>query len=260
MLRDSISILISTCDNYSDLWPLFSYYFEKNWQECDLNKYVLTNKSEFPSEDFETIKVGEDKGWSSNMIVALKEIDTEYVLILLDDVFISKKVNNTLFKKICNDFISMRGNYLKFLAHPRSNKRTNSNFFNALPSGTLYRSTAVFALWNRNVLLEILKEGENAWEFESRGSIRSDSYENFFVIKSNFFEYIHSVVRGKFLYSAWKEIKINEPHLIDLIARPINSRIFEFKQTLTVLRHNLFYFLIPLQYRRIIRRVFKSNP
>lgn len=260
MLKDSLSILVSTCDNYSDLWPLFSYYFEKNWPECDLNKYVLTNNAEFPSDGFKTIKVGEDKDWSSNIIAALSEINTKYVLILLEDVFISKKVDHNLFEKICIDFISMEGNYLKFLAHPRSKKRSNSIFFNVLPPGTLYRSTAVFALWDRNVLLEILKEGEDAWEFETRGSIRSDSYENFYVIKANFFEYIHSVVRGKFLYSAWKEIKINEPHLLELISRQVNSRVFDFKQNLILLRHNLFYFFIPLKYRRIIRRVFKSNP
>jgi hypothetical protein len=258
MLKKEISLLVSSCDNYSDLWPLFSFYFEKNWPNCNLDKYILSNHSNFSSETFKSIKVGYDQGWSSNLILALEKIKTDYVFILLDDVFISQKVDNSLFEKICKEFISNEGNYLKFLTLPKSKVKSNSQYFNTLPTGSLYRSTAVFALWKRKTLLSILINGENAWDFEIQGSIRSDDYDKFFVVKKDFFYFIHSVVRGNFLKSAWKKIQMNEPQLLEFVKRPINTRTFEIRKKIFDIRHKLFYFFIPLKYRRVVRElVFK---
>lgn len=257
-MKDKISILVSSCDKYADLWPLFSYFFNKNWPDCELNKYLISNSNSSNIDGFEQLNIGADLGWSSNLIKSLKHIKTPYVLMLLDDVFIKSRVDNLLFNNICKEFIESEGNYLKFLTHPKSNKKSHSIYFNILPKGSLYRSTSVFALWNKETLVKLLKEDENAWEFELEGAKRSDQFDQFYVVRKNFFQYIHSVVRGNFLHSAYKQIKNESSDLLNLVDRHIASPFFEYKQIIKHIRHKIFYFLVPIKKRRRVREFLKK--
>ena len=258
-MKDKVSILISSCDKFKDIWPIFSFYFNKNWSDCNLNKYLLSNNENSEIEGFDSIAVGEDISWSSNLLIALKQIPTEYVLIMLDDVFIDQKVDNNNFNNIVSDFITINGNYLKFLAQPKSRVKSSSQYFNVLPPKTLYRSTAVFALWKKSTLINLLNENENPWEFEEKASIRSDKYDGFFVVKQNFFKYIHGVVRGNFINSSYNKILKQHPELQSLLIRGVNSPMDEIKFYFINIRHKLFYILVPLTYRRILKSFFQRR-
>lgn len=256
-MRDKVSVLISSCDKFKDVWPIFDFFFQKNWGNCSLNKYFLSNYEKNVPEGFKSISVGEDISWSSNLELALNEIDTPYVFIFLDDCFINNKVDNEKLEEIFIDFENNDGNYLKFISQPKSRKKTKSPFFNELPKGSLYRSTGVFAIWKVDVLKKTLKSGENAWEFEEFGSTRSDEFDNFFVINNDFFKNpIHGVAKGKFLYNTFDLFKKEYPELLSLIKREVNTRKGENRQALINLRHKIFYILIPLKYRRAIKSFF----
>ena len=257
-MKHKVSILISSCDKFKDLWPIFSFYFEKNWLDCELNKYFLSNNEKSNIYGFKSINVGEDLSWSSNLRKALDQIPTDYVLIMLEDFFIDKKVDNQKFNNIVNDFIDLNGNYLKFLTTPKSPFKSSSHYFNILPPKTLYRSTAVFALWKKSTLLDLLNIDENPWEFEDRASKRSDKYDGFFVVRQNFFKYIHGVVKGKFVNSSYKKIISQHPELQGLLTREVNPLVDEIKLYFINLRHKLFYILVPLTYRRTLKSFFQK--
>ena len=256
-MKDKVSLLILSCDKYKDLWPIFDYFFKKNWTNCFLDKYFLSNYEQSVPSGFRSINVGEDVSWSNNLILALDKIETPYVFLFLDDVFINNKIDNDNFDEIFNDFCKNKGNYLKFLSEPKSTYKSKSNLFNILPKGSLYRATAVCAIWKIDVLKNILKSDENAWEFEEFGSIRSDNYDNFFVVNKDFFKKpIHAVIKGNFLYTAFNLIKRQYPELLPLITRDVNSKWDENFQSLINLRHKLFYFLVPLTSRRKVKGFF----
>ena len=80
-MKDKISILVSSCDKYADLWPLFSYFFNKNWPDCELNKYLISNSNSSNIDGFEQLNIGADLGWSSNLIKSLKHIHQNSFLI-----------------------------------------------------------------------------------------------------------------------------------------------------------------------------------
>ena len=148
---------------------------------------------------------------------------------------------------------------IEFISQPKSPYKTKSPFFNKLPKGSLYRSTAVFAIWKVNVLKKILKSDENAWEFEEFGSIRSDNFSNFFVVNNDFFKNpIHGVVKGKFLFNTYNLFKKKYPELLPLIKREVNARQGENRQALINLRHKFFYIFIPLRYRRTLKSFFQK--
>ena len=115
-MKDKVSLLILSCDKYKDLWPIFDYFFKKNWANCFLDKYFLSNHEQSVPSGFRSINVGEDVSWSNNLILALDKIETPYVFLLLDDVFINNKIDNDNLDEIFNDFCENKGNYLKFLS------------------------------------------------------------------------------------------------------------------------------------------------
>ena len=257
-MKDKVSILISSCDKFKDIWPIFSFYFDKNWPDCDLNKFFLSNNEISNIEGFESITVGDDISWSSNLQLALKQISTDYVLIMLDDVFIDGKVNNEYFYKIINSFIDLKGNYLKLLPQPKSRIKSNSPYFNTLPPDSLYRATAVFTIWKKETILKVLDVNENPWEFEEHASIRSNKYDGFYVVKKDFFKYIHGIVRGKFIKTSYKKILSKHPELSKFLTREVNPFSHELKLVFINLRHYIFYLLIPLRYRRYLKKFFYS--
>jgi hypothetical protein len=258
-MKNKVSILISSCDKFKDVWPIFSFYFDKNWPDCDLNKFFLSNNEISNLEGFKSITVGDDLSWSSNLQLALKQISTDYVLIMLDDVFIDGKVNNKDFNVILNDFIDLKGNYLKLSPRPKSNIKSNSPYFNTLPPDSLYRATAVFTIWKKETLLELIDVNENPWEFEEYASIRSNKYDGFYVVENDFFKYIHGIVRGKFIKSSYKKILSMHPELSKFLIREVNSFSYELKLFFINLRHNFFYFIIPLKYRTAVKKFVKNK-
>ena len=59
----------------------------------------------------------------------------------------------------------------------------------------------------KKVLLKLLKSNETAWDFEIRGSIRSDEYDNFFSTWGKYFYLINGCIGGNWQRSAIKKLK-----------------------------------------------------
>lgn len=197
---NKIALLVLSCDSYSDLWPIFITQFDKNWPDCPFDKYISTNFFDANSDNFKSLKIGKDNSWSDGVIKSLNKIKNqyEYALITLEDLILTEKVDNEKFQTIVSEFTKLNGNYLKFIRKPRPTNNFNK-YFGEIKPGSLYRPTCVYALWKIETLLKLLVETENAWEFERFGSVRSDKYNGFYVIYSDFFKVSNTVVKGKWV-------------------------------------------------------------
>jgi catechol 2,3-dioxygenase-like lactoylglutathione lyase family enzyme len=88
----SIAILVSSCDAFFDVWRPFAFFFRKYWGDCPFPVYLIVNQLRIRSEFIEAIAVGEDRGWASNMKLALEKIDAPRVLYLQEDYFLNGPV------------------------------------------------------------------------------------------------------------------------------------------------------------------------
>lgn len=249
-MTNKIALLVLSCDNYSDLWPIFISQFEKNWPDCPFDKYISTNFLDANSENFQSLKIGKDTSWSDGVIKTLKKIKNKYehALITLEDLILNEKVDNEFFLALVKEFLNLNGNYLKFIKKPRPTNKFN-NYFGEIKPGSLYRPTCVYALWNIETLLELLDKNENAWEFERFGAIRSDKYDGFYVVYEDFFKVSNTVVKGKWVPKERKKIEYLG-YILD------NSRIkLSMIQALKLQIHSYIYkFFInitPWKYRRL---------
>lgn len=244
-----VAFLVLSCDKYADLWPLFIQQFKKNWPDCPYDKYISTNYLNVESDHFKDIKIGKDKSWSDGVIKALNKIKNnyDYALITLEDLLLMENVNQKRLDNMINLFFAADGNYLKLIRKPRPTNRINT-FFGEIKPGSLYRPTCVYALWKVDVLLDLLHETESAWEFERYASVRSDTYDGFYVVYNDFFKVINTVIKGKWVPKEKRKLektgfKIENTRQILSTFEAVKSRIKSF----------IFYFftsIFPWKYRR----------
>lgn len=259
-MKKSIAFVVLTCDSYSDLWPLYISFFQKNWENCKYDKFFITNNESIPGSNFEFIKIGKDKSWSDGLLKAISVLKNkyDYLFITLEDCPIIETVNQIKLDFIIDEFFVSEGNFLSFYTMGEMGKPTRkyNKYFGIIDKGSLYRPTCVYSLWKISVLEDLLVRDENAWEFERFGSVRSDKYDNFFMVYNNFFKVSNTVIKGKWLRSEYKRI-IKLGFKPSLEKRKLNTRKEEFIFKLYYFVFKLFYKYVPIPWKIRRKIVFK---
>jgi len=249
-------VLVVSCDNYADVWEPFFELFRQFWGNCPYTVYLLTNHLTPIIDNVRVINVGDDISWSDNLSKALTFIKEEYVFLFLEDLLLKSTVDSNkvvdLFEwAVVNDI-----NYLRLNPSTKPDERFNETV-GIVSKGTIYRASVVVCLWKKTVLLQLLKTGENAWEFEKYGSIRSDVYDKFYSTYKNYFPIINSIIKRVWETSAVKKIsKLNIN--IDFTKRRAmtlsESIIWKFK-----LFRSIVFTIVPAKMRRNVKSYFQSK-
>ncbi len=248
MIQKTALVALS-CDNYSDLWPIFIKQFQDNWADCPFDKYISSNQMEYENEEFSFIKIGKDNSWSDGVIKTLNLLKEsyDYALVTLEDLMLYKKVDTQTFLSMCNEFFDADGNYIKFIKKPSPTKKFNQDFGEIEP-GSLYRPTCVYALWKIDVLLDLLREEENAWQFERYGAVRSEKYAGFYVVYKDFFSVLNTVVKGRWVPVELKKLTRLGHNLIP--EREVMGSFAALKLYTYALLYRLSYNFIPWKMRK----------
>lgn len=204
-----IAILVISCDKYSDLWETCSQVFVKFWPDCPYDKYLASNTKQFSSNGFSPILMGEDKSWSLGLKIALSKLEVkyDYVFTLLEDYYFIEKIDNEYMIKMFDSFVLAEGNFLRLLKVLKPKIKYFNDYFGETENYTPYRQTCVFSLWRIKTLNELLKEDENAWEFEKIGVKRGFNFDKFFCVYKNKFKVVNLVIKGKLVPKSYKSLK-----------------------------------------------------
>ena len=104
---NDLTIIVSSCDRYSELWPSFFKQLFKHWPSLNTTnksiKIILTsNNITFPHDRVITFTSAASLGWSGNISEALRVVDTNYVLYLQDDYILTEDVDEDRLFEIFN--------------------------------------------------------------------------------------------------------------------------------------------------------------
>lgn len=101
ILKDKVTILLCSCDSYSDLWPPFFTLLKKFWPENDCRIILNTETKSFSFDGLkiESYHMG-NTFYGTRMLNHLDKIETPYTLLLLDDFFIRRPVNVSILTKL----------------------------------------------------------------------------------------------------------------------------------------------------------------
>ena len=249
-----LAILIPSCDKYSDLWPVLMDSIARFWNPLPGKLYLLTNNLTPVFSKVSVIAIGEDKTWSANIINAISHIGQKYVMIFIDDLILYQHLDVDLIHKTIANFLASDGEYLRL--NPTPAGKHDGRFVNVIPSGDIYRSSTVFSIWRKDVLLDVLKPSENAWEFEITGASRTDSYKKWFASSEWLVPYLNLVIKGKVDPLALHRLKI--AGLEYSSDRQIMSPFEIVLRLLKQMRSHILN-LLPRRLQRSIRQLFNAS-
>lgn len=188
-MTSEVSILISSCDKFSDCWKPYLHGFDKYWADCPYHVYIISNELEFEHPRVTFIKIGEDKTWGENTLKALKQIESPYILYTHEDFWLNEKVDN----KAIQDYVSLMKEYdlyyLRLYPSPPPDKDFEyDSRLGVLADKAEYRTALQKAIWNRKILMELININENPWQFEVEGNTRSYKYKDKFLCVKPFYK------------------------------------------------------------------------
>ena len=221
-IEKNITIIINSCDKYSDLWYPFFSIFYKNWPDC---KYPIILNTESKKIDLSEIPLNikclqlfsENSGidWSSRLISTLRTVKTKYVLCMLDDEFLMQPVSQSKMDRLLSIMQFDKRISAIILDTPFTDDifplLTKSNIHKGLyplPFARYNYNSANAALWRKSRLLHYLNQGESPWEFEINTKHRLLYYDKFYYCDREYSPIITSfleifgvgIVKGKWLW------------------------------------------------------------
>lgn len=230
-MHSNCSLLVTSCDEYSDLWHGFFYQFDKNLN-IPIERYLLSNNSRFIYEkkyNVKTLQVGKYTDWSRNLRKALELIPEDYIFLIVEDFYISEPVDLNLVINSINYAVENNVQHIKFSPEGADIKSNNGLFLTYEKKMPYWISLC--GIWNKAYLKKILLDGESAWLFEVNVNYRVQfSAEKLLAFKKPLFKYKNMVQKGFWIRDNlnWA---LNSGIPINPNARPIHNKFNYFIKT-----------------------------
>ncbi|MFM7544467.1 MAG: hypothetical protein ACKO5I_07560 [Ignavibacteria bacterium] len=189
------AVLIVSCDKYKDLWGPCITLLRRFWTNCPYSIYLLSNTEAADFPNVASIMTGSDISWSHNLRIALEHIREPYVLLYVEDLFLTKEVQSSVVESLIERCVSEHWNYVRLNPTPKGDRRID-NAVSRISPGAVYRSSVVFSVWNKDVLNSLLLDGESAWDFEEIGSKRTDKLDGFYASNHTLIHASNTVIKG----------------------------------------------------------------
>lgn len=220
--------------------------------------HLLLGEVQAEFEGFEVLRRKHRGTWSSELRDGLLQLKKPYVLMWLDDLTPISVRSADKIVDLIDKLIEEGGNYLRLCPTPLGNGPVAFAGVRRVLPGELYRTSTVLVAWRRDALLELLDDGETAWQFEFAGSIRSDNIAGFFACETPQVEFVNLVIKG--LVDPRAE-KMLQRHGIDTktITRDRMSSATVWTLRFKEFRSKLLK-LVPWQFRTRLRHIFSTNP
>jgi len=224
-------MLILSCELFSDLWDAHVKQLETFWPERGMDTYIVTD-AEHPVE-FDKVKVmatGAGLEFSQRLAIALDRIDTEYVLITLDDYFLREPVSNSCINGLVTMMEREKLDYVRLFKQPgkAQGKRLKEykNIF-WIKTEQVYSVNLYSGIWKTDFMKKTIRDVRDPWRFEvSLSKIATELKARCAVSLNREFVILDVVRKGKILNKANRYLK---KHDLYHGSRPVQSKWYEFK-------------------------------
>lgn len=245
-IYDEVSILIVGFDGYRDVWEHSIELMNKYWQNRP-KTYLATSELSPNYKNVEIIKAGPNSEWSKKAKTALDKIKTPYVILLLEDFFISDYVDHkklkSVLKMVKNDNIKFYQILVQLIRQSweKGKPYKGNKHIHIIPRNKRYGINLQAAIWEKEFLEKTIGEGNyNAWSFEVM-QLGTENYNvgkiEFLIDDRNLLNIIHTVVQSKYLPKALRLLK-RKGHNINPAEREVLGGIENLKYQLKLLMYS----------------------
>lgn len=179
------SILVNTCDSFEDCWSPFFRLWSLYWPGCPVPVYLNTEHKEYSGPEGGVISLKSCAGrkipgrgratWSQCLKWALEAMETDLVLYLQEDYFLTAPVDGEAvgrYAELMHAHPEIPCIQLTPEGIPAVKPSRYEGLFTSDPDYPWY-ACCQGALWRRKALASLLREVESAWKFEYFGSRRA---------------------------------------------------------------------------------------
>ncbi|MDO4929671.1 MAG: hypothetical protein Q4E59_00900 [Bacteroidales bacterium] len=241
MLKDRITLLIHSCEKFSDLWPAHTTLLNRNWPSRDFESWILTDApSEVDIPDVKVVSAGIGKEITERIRYALPLLQTEYVLVTLDDYFLTSPISSERIERLV-DIMNKEGwDYLRLFDRPKcpEKKTLYENICTFEPEGD-YRVNLYSGIWRKSFMEATLGDIEmNAWNFEVSLTKKAAAVGGKCAVShGNEFPILDVVRKGRILHKAHKYL---QKHDLYHGSRPLMPLWAEYKLNIRTFFARLF--------------------
>jgi hypothetical protein len=180
------SLLVASCDAYYQAWEPFFFFIKKHWPGFDMPVILNTETRSFACEGFDIktfslYRQGEKVPWGKRMLDHLDKVETDYILLMLEDYFLRRDVDEARLNRLI-DLLDENPDISTFnLVHApiEFEKKNRLGDFMLRPRKGSYRF-ACTGLWRVSHLKQYILPDESPWQWEVDGNYRSAFTENRF--------------------------------------------------------------------------------
>jgi len=180
--EDKISIVYSTCNEYSFLWKDFLKLFKLFFAEKSTIYSTASIYCEYDGIKLIPTTKSKDQSFSSRLISCLLDnVTNDFVLFILDDFFFFDKVDVNVVD-LAYDLLTKDNRIGMVCLHDmipysgRCNDIYNDDF-GVIDKTLPFSINTQVSLWRKSFFLKVLRYGESAWEFENYASYRNKFYK-----------------------------------------------------------------------------------
>lgn len=210
MLKDRVTLLIHSCDKFSDLWDAHTKLLNENWADRDIHTLLVSDKSNDKTlKRVDVCFAGEGKELSERTAYALSYINTEYVIITLDDYFPIHVIDSKKIERLI-DIMDEEGlDYIRMFNAPNSNKKFKDyNNLYEISLKTEYDVNLYQSIWRKSFVEKTIGEPMNAWQYEvSLTKIARNIGAKCVISKGKEMVLLDVVRKGKLLHKANRYLK-----------------------------------------------------
>lgn len=189
-LVSKCAFIYCSCDNYSDLWEPYFNLLNKFWSDISMRVILNTEHKVFQiprdySIKVETFNCYKKCSWSQRLLDILNKIDEEYVFLVIDDLFIQSKVDNSQFNNMLNllhDSNNLASIQLRGIRQQTYEDKTHRNESKDIIINnekykfrkiSLTKTETFPTIWKKEILIKWLRPWESIWGFEGYGIQRA---------------------------------------------------------------------------------------
>lgn len=227
---NDLTLLIFTCEKFSDLWDSHVKLLEENWPDRGMDSYLVTDAPHDTWYDgVSVLAAGPDASFTARVRCACETVRTKYVFVTLDDYFLLRPVDSGRIRQLVSIMEEERLDYLRLYDRPKRASAAplaSDPTLRHIVNDTRYSVNLYAGIWRREFLLRTAVGERNPWSYEASLSRAATALKaNCAVDEARDFVTLDVVRKGKILNRANRYLKKHDLYHGD---RPVQSRWYEF--------------------------------
>ncbi len=163
-MKDKLSIIVYSCWKNRDMWEIFSKLFRKFWHDCTLQIILVTDTFQETGRPYIFTKIVQiDDTWAKMIKAAIKEAQTPYVSLWMDDYLLCDYVQNKDIDNQLRRAMKYNAANLRLIESPpcQGHWQRHKNI-GCYRRGRAYSFATQIGIWNSNFLVKTISDGQTA--------------------------------------------------------------------------------------------------